>query len=51
VLNGVSSEGASVIVEAIFTLGTGLAVAFYFCWQVSVVALVLIPLMALGGAL
>lgn len=49
ILNGISTEGLAVIIEANSSIITGLIIGFYFCWQISLVALGCFPLMVFGG--
>lgn len=48
-LNGASSEAAAIMVEISFGLICGIALGFYYYWQLSLVALGCIPFMILGG--
>lgn len=49
VLNGVSTESLASIAESIFALVTGISIGFYYCWQLALVCLGCVPLMALGS--
>lgn len=49
VINGVSTEGLSSILEALSAVITGLSVGFTFSWRMSCVTLGVLPFMALAG--
>ena len=48
-LNGVSSEGLAIMVEAMCSMIGGVIVAFIFEWKLSLVALAISPLMSIGA--
>jgi ATP-binding cassette subfamily B (MDR/TAP) protein 1 len=48
-LNGLSSETTSIIMESIMTIVLGLAIALYFSWRMALITFALIPLVILGG--
>lgn len=50
-MNGVSTEGLSVLIETFFALCCGIALGFYYNWKVSLVALGCTPLMVVGGSI
>lgn len=50
ILNGVSSDSVSVMVEGLFSVGCGVTIGFWFCWQVSLLCLACVPLMIIGSA-
>lgn len=50
-VNGVSTESVGPVVEGICAIGAGLAFGFYFCWQESVICLVVSPVMIIGNYL
>ena len=49
VINGVSTEGLSPILEAISAVITGLVIGFYFSWRVACVTLGVLPFMGISG--
>lgn len=49
VINGVSTEGLSSILEAVSAIISGLIIGFYFSWKISCVTIGVIPFMALSG--
>ena len=49
VINGVSTEGLSPILEAISAVITGLVIGFYFSWRVACVTIAVIPFMGISG--
>lgn len=49
VINGVSTEGLSSILEAVSAVITGLSVGFTFSWRMSWVTLGVLPFMGLAG--
>jgi len=50
-VNGVSTESVGPVVEGVCAIGAGLAFGFYFCWQESVICLVVSPVMIIGNYL
>lgn len=51
VLNGVSTEGIAVIMEAGFAILVGIIIGFSFNWKIACVSLACTPFMAIGGAI
>ena len=51
VINGVSTEGLAIILQAGFSVVTGIVIGFIYCWQMSLVCLACVPFMMLGGAM
>lgn len=51
IINGVSTESLGPSMEGAFALLVGLAVGFWACWQVALVALVVSPVLAVGSAI
>lgn len=51
IINGVSTESLGPSMEGAFALLVGLAVGFWACWQVALVALVVSPVLAIGSAI
>lgn len=47
-LNGLTTETAVVMIEAFFSVGAGMAIAFYFCWPQALIVLVCTPALAAG---
>lgn len=48
-LNGASTEGAAVMLESMFALICGIALALYYNWKLALVAIGCVPFMVLGG--
>ena len=51
---GAKSMGSSIIdssVSTISTMGSGLIIAFIYCWQITLIALFLIPISLIAGKL
>ncbi len=48
-LNGLSTESISIILESVFTVTIGIVLSFYFSWRMALVTLALVPLVVLGG--
>jgi hypothetical protein len=39
------------MIEAFFSLVGGIAIAFYFCWEMSLVCMAVSPILIIGAAL
>jgi ATP-binding cassette subfamily B (MDR/TAP) protein 1 len=50
-INGVSTESLGPMIEAFFSLVGGIAIAFYFCWEMSLVCMAVSPILIIGAAL
>ena len=50
-INGVGSESLQPYVEAVINMVAGMAIGFYFCWQESLVCLIVSPILIVGNAL
>jgi ABC-type bacteriocin/lantibiotic exporter with double-glycine peptidase domain len=50
-LNGLSTESISILMESLFTLIIGLIIALIFSWKMALIASALIPLVILGGGI
>jgi hypothetical protein len=50
-VNGVSAESISPVVEAMFEMIVGCGIGFYYCWQESLVMLGIAPFLIVGGML
>jgi hypothetical protein len=50
-LDGMASETAAVMIEASLSLGLSILIAFIFCWQVGLMAMLTCPLMIIGSYL
>jgi ATP-binding cassette subfamily B (MDR/TAP) protein 1 len=48
-LNGLSTESISIILESLFTIIIGIALSLYFSWRMALITLAMIPLVMLGG--
>jgi ATP-binding cassette subfamily B (MDR/TAP) protein 1 len=48
-LNGLSTESISIILESLFTIAIGIALSLYFSWRMALITLAMIPLVMLGG--
>ena len=51
VINGVSTESLASMLEAAFAILVGIGIGVYYQWQLSCACLLMMPFMALGGAL
>lgn len=49
IINGVSTEGLSSILEAVSAVITGITIGFFYSWRESLVCLGIAPFMALSG--
>lgn len=47
-INGASSESLGPYSDGLFALLGGLALGFYFCWQMSLICIGMTPFMTLG---
>jgi ABC-type multidrug transport system fused ATPase/permease subunit len=50
-INGVSTESLSPIIDASFALIAAMVIGFTYCWQMSLIMLGLIPFLAIAAAL
>ncbi len=50
-LNGLSSETTSIIMETVMTITLGLAIALYFSWRMALITVALIPLVIAGAVI
>ena len=50
-VNGVSTESVGPVVEGVCAIGAGLAFGFYFCWQESLICLLVSPVMIIANYL
>jgi hypothetical protein len=51
VINGVSAEGLASIIVAGFSVLTGIAIGFIYCWQESLVCIGTTPFTIFGGGM
>lgn len=47
-INGASTESLDPYIDSAFSLLGGIALGFYFCWQMSLVCIGLTPIMTIG---
>jgi ATP-binding cassette subfamily B (MDR/TAP) protein 1 len=50
-LNGLTTETISIIMQGLFGLSIGIILSFYFSWRMALITLAISPMMALGGFL
>jgi ATP-binding cassette subfamily B (MDR/TAP) protein 1 len=50
-INGVASETLATTLESTFAVLIGVGIGFYYCWQLSVVCICVLPAMAFGTIL
>ena len=50
-INGVSAEGLAVVIQAMFSILTGIAIGFIYNWREALVCLGCVPLQAIGGGM
>jgi len=51
IINGVSTESLASLADSLVALFGGMAIAFFYCWRLSLVCLAGAPLMAMSGVL
>jgi ATP-binding cassette subfamily B (MDR/TAP) protein 1 len=51
VINGVGGESIGPVIESVFGMVLGVAIAFYFCWQEAIVCLLVSPIMTIGATI
>jgi ATP-binding cassette subfamily B (MDR/TAP) protein 1 len=50
-LNGLSTESISILIESVFTLVVGLIIALCLSWKMALITCAILPLLILGGAI
>jgi ABC-type multidrug transport system fused ATPase/permease subunit len=48
-LNGLTTETVSILLEAIFTLVIGFSMSCYFSWRMALISLATVPLVIIGA--
>jgi ATP-binding cassette, subfamily B (MDR/TAP), member 1 len=51
IVNGVSTESLATILESFFSIIVGVGIGFYYCWQLSIACLILMPFMGISGTI